>query len=575
MTRNVLAAFTFVVSLLAASASAEPSEWTHVDIGQATGSLTATDDQLTLTAQAVNGDPRRHADRVFAYRLVEGDFEIVTTLHAVKASKANAETYAGLWLTQDLEPEYGDFQRINPLFAGDDSNHDAEAYVEHQRWEHDNLPMSLPIHLKLIRRGGFVGAYRSDDGIRWEPAMHATPRGLGYGCVLRDPTGPVYVGVFLATSRQADATARFSPPVIRDDRYPVRSTFLGNVGPGGMGSGHMQRVAAGMAVDGDGRAYLASHHDEQGLATGIYHDGRRVGWLGWEWERPVGPIALSDTHAYLATDRGFQRISLTTRRRSGEPVVLLDTRDRTALRGVAVTQDDQTLYLANAREQRIEIWDTAGTQPRDILIDSLPDVGALSLAPDGQTLWCVIEPPDSRVVGIDLSSGAIKVEIDEDGWLPVDLKATGDRVVVADNGPDQQVKIFEIATDTPTRIGTIGRRGGIAADPAGVPHPDAFVSLSGVDVDDAGNLYVSMFGPPLVRVEHEHPTSVTGIRSFTPEGTLRWQMLCHIDLETVAVDPDEPSVLFTPDERFSADWDFKPDLTLPPGHPDGLGGAFA
>ncbi|MEM6552623.1 MAG: hypothetical protein AAF750_10920 [Planctomycetota bacterium] len=558
----------------ARSTQAQEATWSYTAIGNAKGELKADSQRLTLTATSSRGDPRRYHDRVFAYRQVEGDFEIVTTLNRIDADKSNAQTFAGLWLTQTLRPEYGGFQRINPLWADDDSNADAEAYAEHQRWEHDNFPMSLPIHFKLIRRGGFVGAYRSDDGVRWEPAMHATPRGLGYGCVLRDPKGPVYVGVFLATGRGANATAQFTTPQVRADRYPVRSTFLGNVGPGGTDAWHMQRVAPGLAVDGQGRAYLASHHNEQGTATGIYQDGRRLGWLGWEWIRPVGPIAVSHDHAYLATEHGFQRMSLKTRRRVGEATKLFEQRDRTAIRGVAVTPDDRTLYLANALEQRIEVWDAQRMERRRMLTDNMPHVGALALSPDGRTLWCVMDPPDSRVLAFDVKSGAIRHKIAEPGWLPVGLDVHGSRLYIADNGPDQQVKVYDLGATPPRVVETIGRKGGIAADPSGVPHPDAFVSLSGVGVDDSGNVYVSMFGPPLHRPEHEHAVSVTGLRSFAPNGTLRWQMHCHFDLETLAVDPDDASVLYSPDERFAADWDFVPDLSLPPGHPSGLGGAF-
>ncbi|MEM6331907.1 MAG: hypothetical protein AAF823_01035 [Planctomycetota bacterium] len=578
MTRSLVSyakiATALVIFNLPISAQADEMAWSYTDVGDAQGELTVTEHHLALTTKANRGDPRRHEDRAFAYRQVEGDFEIVTTLERIDASRGDAQTFAGLWLTQTLEPTYGGFQRINPLWADDNSNSDAEAYAEHQRWEHDNFPMSLPIHLKLIRRGGFVGAYRSDDGVRWEPAMHATPRGLGYGCVLRDPEGPVYVGVFLATSRGAEATAEFTKPQVRADDYPVRSTYLGNVGPGGTDAWHMQRVAPGLAVDGQGRVYLASHHNEQGTATGIYQDGRRLGWLGWEWIRPVGPIALSRSHAYLATETGFQRINLDTRRRVGEGVKLFEQRDRTGIRGVAVTPDDRTLYVANARDQRIEVWATGGMQRRSVLIDNLPHVGALSVSPDGQTLWCAMDPPDGRVLGFDIETAAMIQELSEPDWLPVGLDIHDDRLYVADNGPDQQVKVYDLASGPPQLIHTIGREGGIRADPAGVPYPDAFVSLSGVGVDGAGNVYVSMFGPPLHRPEHEHSVSVTGLRSFSPDGTPRWQMHCHIDLETLAVDPDDPTVLYSPDERFAADWDFVPDLGLPPGHPDGLGGAF-
>ncbi len=90
--------------------------------------------------------------------------------------------------------------------------------------------------------------------------------------------------------------------------------------------------------------------------------------------------------------------------------------------------------------------------------------------------------------------------IDENFELPADtlavdvaVDATG-RVLIADNGPRQQVLFFSKKDGRYEESGSLGERGGIFSGVAGRPGPRRFNGLTGVGVDARGNVYVSTNG---------------------------------------------------------------------------------
>jgi hypothetical protein len=76
--------------------------------------------------------------------------------------------------------------------------------------------------------------------------------------------------------------------------------------------------------------------------------------------------------------------------------------------------------------------------------------------------------------------------------VSVSYDATGSgRLLVTDNGPDQQVKIFTTLTGTnPTVSSTFGTKSGFNASPAGVVTDLKFEGLAGAGADSSGNIYV-------------------------------------------------------------------------------------
>lgn len=130
------------------------------------------------------------------------------------------------------------------------------------------------------------------------------------------------------------------------------------------------------------------------------------------------------------------------------------------------------------------------------------------------------------------------------------------RLLVAENGPDQNIKIFDVAS-VPRLVGTFGDSGGVFAGPVrGVTGPRRFWGIRGLGVDSSGRLYVGCTGMPM------QVGGGTDIRCFSgsaPRDTLQWQILGLAFVNTLDADPDSGgSSLQKNATRFHMDWDKPP-----------------
>jgi len=110
--------------------------------------------------------------------------------------------------------------------------------------------------------------------------------------------------------------------------------------------------------------------------------------------------------------------------------------------------------------------------------------------------------------------------------------ATKDQLLVAENGPDLNVRTYTGLAATPVLAGTFGEKGGIysGTHPGLVNDPVAggyarFAGLAGVGMDAQGNLYVG------------GGFQGTDLRMFTPTGKLGWMLNSLMFCNTYDVDP--------------------------------------
>jgi len=94
------------------------------------------------------------------------------------------------------------------------------------------------------------------------------------------------------------------------------------------------------------------------------------------------------------------------------------------------------------------------------------------------------------------------------------------RLLIADNGPDQNVKIFDLSGTIPQLVRTFGDSGGVFAGPipgkAGIRR---FWGIRGLGVDSLGNVYVGNTGIPMQTM------GGTDIRVFSgADSSLLWQV---------------------------------------------------
>ena len=155
--------------------------------------------------------------------------------------------------------------------------------------------------------------------------------------------------------------------------------------------------------------------------------------------------------------------------------------------------DDKTLFATNPSRDAVNVYDAETMQQKGTW--SAHEPGRLALAGDG-TLWLLTDTLNSahlvhvRADGRKLDDAPALPEGTDAVDVAVDAKG---RVLVADNGPRQQILIFSKGGKGYAPSGTLGERGGIfALVPGG--RPQRFNGLTGVGVDRAGNMYVSMNG---------------------------------------------------------------------------------
>jgi hypothetical protein len=140
-----------------------------------------------------------------------------------------------------------------------------------------------------------------------------------------------------------------------------------------------------------------------------------------------------------------------------------------------------------------------------------------------------------------------------DLFQPMALALANDgSLMVADSGigPRQQVLFYDVAdADHPRLVKAFGDRGGIASGTPGEIKPTKFWGIRGLGMDAVGNLYVA--------------TSEMGtvLRSFTPDGKLRWELHGEFFCDLAVADPsDDAKTVWGIQERYAMDW------SKPAGH---------
>ncbi|MEN9352691.1 MAG: hypothetical protein RL318_16 [Fibrobacterota bacterium] len=128
-------------------------------------------------------------------------------------------------------------------------------------------------------------------------------------------------------------------------------------------------------------------------------------------------------------------------------------------------------------------------------------------------------------------------------------------LLVADNGPDQNVKIFAMDAPKPRLLRTFGDSGGVFAGPvSGRAGTRRFWGIRGLGVDSTGNVYVGNTGIPMQTM------GGTDIRVFSgKDSSLLWQVQGLSFVNSADADPaSDAKSVFLNAKRFEMDWSQAP-----------------
>lgn len=198
---------------------------------------------------------------------------------------------------------------------------------------------------------------------------------------------------------------------------------------------------------------------------------------------------------------------------------------------------------------------------------TFPAPRARGLAVDGDGDIWVLEQGDGthqpQIVRFTPSghpTGQVITTVTDPTAIAVDTSAGGvGRLLVADDGPDQDIKIFTGLSGKPVMSATFGVKGGVNAGPVrGVIGPDRLNGPNAVAVDAAGNIYVVSDGTPSFAVQGYGQGA--DLESFRPNGQLRWQAYGQ-KYNTTATGLDASTGV----DLYSAFDHFRLDLSRPTG----------
>ena len=134
------------------------------------------------------------------------------------------------------------------------------------------------------------------------------------------------------------------------------------------------------------------------------------------------------------------------------------------------------------------------------------------------------------------------------------------RFLVADNGPDQNIKVFAVPAKVrgPFKlVDSIGEKGGVFAGPVrGQTGPRRFWGIRGIGVDAMGRLYVGCTGMPM---QVGGGTDIRCFSDLTRTGALLWEAFGLAFVNTVDADPDSAGTSLQKNStRFHMDWSQPP-----------------
>jgi sugar lactone lactonase YvrE len=222
------------------------------------------------------------------------------------------------------------------------------------------------------------------------------------------------------------------------------------------------------------------------------------------------------------------------------------------IRGMWATET--RLYVSCPFDETIKIYDTENMK----LLATWPVPRPDRLCADAsRNLWILQRPEkpgDSwRALTYNEKGTPLAASITfPPAMIPSALCVDGqDRLLVTDDGVDQQVKIYNHLDVGPQFVGTLGIKGGIWAP----PHPGLFGDLrfnhlTGVGADKEGKIYVASSG------------SVDGgstvLECYDAKGELVWRRLGLAFVDGGAIDPDSETDLYTKDKHFTLDYTQSP-----------------
>jgi len=369
------------------------------------------------------------------------------------------------------------------------------------------------------------------------------------------------------------------------NRLVCTTSWVGNTYGGG--DKWVQQNIKGLTVTAEGTVYANVEWDEAGREVGVYRDGRAAAMAGhshgWGYHGGTA-IAVNSNYVYFAQSveneggglkdtnswppKGSDWFGLSRRRRSGIAkgapfpggkggcgdtlkgcfllVNEVPNKTEASLRGLVA--DESRVYASDPWHHQVRVYD-ANTMAA-LLNWRMERPGQMALDA-AQTLW-IIQTAEAGGSPAILRFTTNGVRLPQQISFPAGVVPTAvclderGRLLVTDDGPNQQVRVYQNLNQKPVFAGAFGETGGIYSGISGAFASLKFNRPTGIGTDARGNLYVASDG--------SSGGGGTVLESYTPAGKLIWRLFGLEFVDLADVDPASERDLFTKEEHFRMDY---------------------
>jgi hypothetical protein len=298
------------------------------------------------------------------------------------------------------------------------------------------------------------------------------------------------------------------------------TTWVGNTY--GDLTNYVGNCARSMWVSPEGIVYTSSGWDEKGRNIGIYQNGAVLGSMGGTKESQGSAIGGDSVNIYTAQEApnsGYVgRYNRTTKTRNLLFKVSNGTGD--AIRGIAVANGE--LFISDFAGNRVGVYSTAGVLLREWTVT---EPGAIAIDSSGY-VWVAQMGTGKvrRYSQVGVAGTVIQLDpLSRPSALYAD-KAKG-QLLIGDQGPDMNIKIYSGLTGTPVLQSTFGVLGGYLNTTSGIRGQTGdkrFTRVVGIGRDQSGKLYV--LNNPWGGTWDLGRNGATDIHCYSSTGTLTWTL---------------------------------------------------